>query len=200
LPQKIDNLISTFCVSATHVAFGTIRVEPTLIQLGEVAGFASFEALNEKINVADLDLNRLQIKLLESNFEISFFNDLSHMNNYNKSINYLGSKGFFTDYNSNKNKDISKSVAEQWAKGFVKLLDKDFDPNILAKNIYISKKENHISITNNEFIEMIKNETNKYKLSLNFEKIKQNNEKKITIGEASEIIYSLNKTNITLVQ
>ena len=200
LPQKIDNLISTFCVSATHVAFGTIRVEPTLIQLGEVAGFASFEALNEKINVADLDLNRLQIKLLESNFEISFFNDLSHMNNYNESINYLGSKGFFTDYNSNKNKDISKSVAEQWAKGFVKLLDKDFDPNILAKNIYISKKENHISITNNEFIEMIKNETNKYKLSLNFEKIKQNNEKKITIGEASEIIYSLNKTNITLVQ
>ena len=200
LPQKIDNLISTFCVSATHVAFGTIRVEPTLIQLGEVAGFASFEALNKKINVADLDLNRLQIKLLESNFEISFFNDLSHMNNYNESINYLGSKGFFTDYNSNKNKDISKSVAEQWAKGFVKLLDKDFDPNILAKNIYISKKENHISITNNEFIEMIKNETNKYKLSLNFEKIKQNNEKKITIGEASEIIYSLNKTNITLVQ
>lgn len=200
LPQKIDNLISTFCVSATHVAFGTIRVEPTLIQLGEVAGFASFEALNEKINVADLDLNRLQIKLLESNFEISFFNDLSHMNNYNESINYLGSKGFFTDYNSNKNKDISKSVAEQWAKGFVKLLDKDFDPNILAKNIYISKKESHISITNNEFIEMIKNETNKYKLSLNFEKIKQNNEKKITIGEASEIIYSLNKTNITLVQ
>jgi hypothetical protein len=200
LPQKIDNLISTFCVSATHVAFGTIRVEPTLIQLGEVAGFASFEALNKKINVADLDLNRLQIKLLESNFEISFFNDLSHMNNYNKSINYLGSKGFFTDYNSNKNKDISKSVAEQWAKGFVKLLDKDFDPNILAKNIYISKKESHISITNNEFIEMIKNETNKYKLSLNFEKIKQNNEKKITIGEASEIIYSLNKTNITLVQ
>jgi hypothetical protein len=200
LPQKIDNLISTFCVSATHVAFGTIRVEPTLIQLGEVAGFASFEALNKKINVADLDLNRLQIKLLESNFEISFFNDLSHMNNYNESINYLGSKGFFTDYNSNKNKDISKSVAEQWAKGFVKLLDKDFDPNILAKNIYISKKESHISITNNEFIEMIKNETNKYKLSLNFEKIKQNNEKKITIGEASEIIYSLNKTNITLVQ
>jgi len=196
LPQKIDNLISTFCVSATHVAFGTIRVEPTLIQLGEVAGFASFEALIQKINVADLDPNRLQIKLLESNFEISFFNDLNHLNNHSKSINYLGSKGFFTDYNSNKNMDISQSVAEQWAKGFVKLLDKDFDPNILAKNIYISKKENHISITNNEFIEMIKNENCKNKLNLNFEKIKQNNEKKITIGEASEIIYSLLKTNI----
>ena len=49
--KKIDNLISTFCVSATHVAFGTIRVEPTLIQLGEVAGFASFEALIQKINM-----------------------------------------------------------------------------------------------------------------------------------------------------
>ena len=48
------------------------------------------------------------------------------MNNNSKSINYLGSKGFFTDYNSNKNMDISQSVAEQWAKGFVKLLDKDF--------------------------------------------------------------------------
>jgi len=118
------------------------------------------------------------------------------LNNNSKSINYLGSKGFFTDYNSNKNMDISQSVAEQWAKGFVKLLDKDFDPNILAKNIYISKKENHISITNNEFIEMIKNENCKNKLNLNFEKIKQNNEKKITIGEASEIIYSLLKTNI----
>ena len=44
---------------------------------------------------------------------------------------------------------------------------------------------------------MIKNENCKNKLSLNFEKIKQNNEKKITIGEASEIIYSLHKTNIS---
>ena len=38
--------------------------------------------------------------------------------------------------------DISQ-VAEQWAKG-VKLLDKDFDPNILLRIFIFQKKENHI--------------------------------------------------------
>ncbi len=201
LPKGIDNLISTFCVSATHVAFGTIRVEPTLIQLGEVAGFAVVEAHKKNIHVADLDVDILQINLVENNFEISFFNDIEvdNLKEQSKSINFLGSKGFFTNYNSRMKDQISKTNAEDWAKGFVEFLRKDFNANKLAKKIYNLNKEQNISITGSQFTEIIKSELSKNNIFLNNQKLKNNNHEKITIGEAAEIIYSLYKDNINLV-
>lgn len=201
LPKGIDNLISTFCVSATHVAFGTIRVEPTLIQLGEVAGFAVVEAYKKNIHVADLDVDILQINLVENNFEISFFNDIEvdNLKEQSKSINFLGSKGFFTNYNSRMKDQISKTNAEDWAKGFVEFLRKDFNANKLAKKIYNLNKEQNISITGSQFTEIIKSELSKNNIYLNNQKLKNNNHEKITIGEAAEIIYSLYKDNINLV-
>jgi len=201
LPKCIDNLISTFCVSATHVAFGTIRVEPTLIQLGEVAGFAVIEANKKEINVADLDVDLLQINLVENNFEISFFNDIetNKLKEQSKSINFLASKGFFSNYNAKMKEEISKATAEQWIKGYICLLKKDFDANKLAKKIYILNKETNISISSTQFIEMIESELTKNNINFNNQKLKNNNHEKITIGQAAEIIYSLYKDNINLV-
>lgn len=200
LPKGIDNLISTFCVSATHVAFGTIRVEPTLIQLGEVAGFATIEANKKGINVAEIDVDLLQINLVENNFEISFFNDIEKkkFKEQSKSINYLGSKGFFADYNSKMKEDISKVIAKHWIKGYIYSLRKDFDANELAKKIYILSKEKNISISSTQFIDMIESELRKNNINLNKQKFKNSNHKKMTIGQAAEIMYSLYKDNIKL--
>jgi hypothetical protein len=45
LPLGVDNLIVPVCLSATHVAWGAVRLEPCLMHLGEVAGFAAVIAV-----------------------------------------------------------------------------------------------------------------------------------------------------------
>ncbi|MBI63374.1 MAG: hypothetical protein CL775_05175 [Chloroflexi bacterium] len=197
LPKGVDNLMVTVCLSATHIGFGTIRVEPTLIQLGEVAGFASVLSKEEDTNVSQLETNYLQTQLVENGFAISFFNDvdIDKLNNQSISIHFLGSKGFFTDYNARINDPISKSVAENWVNGYLNFLSKNFDPNTLAKKIYTSKQDENISITNSEFIEMIKSGSNKIHLKFNLPKQIQVNDEIISIGHAAEIIFLLNKNN-----
>lgn len=47
LPLGVDNLVVSVCVGATHVAWGAVRLEPVLVQLGEVAAFAAAFALRD---------------------------------------------------------------------------------------------------------------------------------------------------------
>ena len=200
VPKGIDNLLVTICLSATHIAFGTIRVEPTLIQLGEVAGFASVTSKEQDTNVAKLETDYLQTQLVENGFEISFFNDvdIDNLNSQSISIHFLGSKGFFTDYNAKKNDPLSKSVAKNWVEGYTKLLNKNLDPNNLAKKIYISKKNEDIYITNLEFIEMLKAVSSKENIDFNIPNEIKTNDKEITLGQAAYIIFSIYKANINL--
>ena len=54
--EHATNLVVPVCLSASHVAFGSVRVEPTLMLLGEVAGRAAAEAARREIAVQDVDV------------------------------------------------------------------------------------------------------------------------------------------------
>lgn len=60
LPCNRDNLLVPVCLSATHVAHSAVRVEPTWMALGEVAGFAAAQAVRAPLPVAFIDVARLQ--------------------------------------------------------------------------------------------------------------------------------------------
>jgi hypothetical protein len=57
-PKREDatNLLVPVCLSASHVAFGSVRMEPTLMMLGEAAGSAAAQAARRGIAVQDVDL------------------------------------------------------------------------------------------------------------------------------------------------
>jgi hypothetical protein len=55
LPRGIDNLVVPVAVSATHVAFSVLRMEPTWMTLGQIAGLAAVHAKEQNKNVADID-------------------------------------------------------------------------------------------------------------------------------------------------
>lgn len=57
------NLIVPVCVSASHVAFGTIRMEPVFMQLGHVAGLAASLAIGQEVDVLDVDYFVLRDRL-----------------------------------------------------------------------------------------------------------------------------------------
>ena len=66
LPKRgqCDNLLVPVCLSASHVALGSIRVEPTWIMLGQSAGVAAALAATEGVACHDLPYDRLRERLL----------------------------------------------------------------------------------------------------------------------------------------
>jgi hypothetical protein len=62
VPSKEDcvNLLVPVCCSASHVAFGSVRTEPTLMSLGQAAGTAAALAAIGGTSVQKVDIGRLQ--------------------------------------------------------------------------------------------------------------------------------------------
>lgn len=67
-PQKEQcvNLLVPVCLSATHVAYGSIRMEPVYMSLGHVSGLAAMAAIRADAAVQDIDVKALQVKLLDA--------------------------------------------------------------------------------------------------------------------------------------
>ena len=58
------NLLVPVCVSASHIAYGSIRMEPAFFALGHAAGAAASIAIDAKAAVQDVDYATLRARLL----------------------------------------------------------------------------------------------------------------------------------------
>jgi hypothetical protein len=113
LPRDCDNLLVPVAVSATHVAYGAIRLEPVWIQLGEAAGFASAmcKGLTTPVN---LDANQLRRAMIQAGCVVSFFNDVDQHGQDGPIVQLLGTCGFFTTYNADLDAVLDVATAEDW--------------------------------------------------------------------------------------
>ncbi|MCK5467498.1 MAG: FAD-dependent oxidoreductase, partial [Cyclobacteriaceae bacterium] len=66
IPKKGEctNLLVSICLSASHIAFGSIRMEPVFMVLGQSAATAACLSIDENIRVQDLDYQLLKSQLL----------------------------------------------------------------------------------------------------------------------------------------
>jgi hypothetical protein len=62
-PIAPDNLLVTCAVSATHIAYGSLRMEPVFMMIGQAAGFAAQLARREAVAVQDVSIEKLQAAL-----------------------------------------------------------------------------------------------------------------------------------------
>jgi len=62
--EECSNLLVPLCLSASHVAYGSIRMEPVFMILGQSAGTAAVMAMEEGIVVQDVDYTKLKARLL----------------------------------------------------------------------------------------------------------------------------------------
>jgi hypothetical protein len=60
IPETIDGLIVPVAASTTHVAFSSIRMEPTWMALGQAAGTAAHLALERKVSLRNVPIAPLQ--------------------------------------------------------------------------------------------------------------------------------------------
>jgi len=63
---EVNNLLVPVCLSASHIAYGSIRMEPVFMVLAQSSATAAVMAINEKTGVQDVDVSTLQ-KSLSSN-------------------------------------------------------------------------------------------------------------------------------------
>lgn len=68
IPKKSEctNLLVPVCLSASHIAFGSIRMEPVFMVLGQSAGLAAAMALDVNANIHEVDVEVMQKSLLEN--------------------------------------------------------------------------------------------------------------------------------------
>jgi hypothetical protein len=66
LREHGERLLVPLCLSASHVAFASVRMEPTLMLLGQAAGTAAAQAARRGVAVQDVDIAQLQDDLREA--------------------------------------------------------------------------------------------------------------------------------------
>lgn len=73
--EQCENLLVPVCVSSSHIAFGSIRMEPVFMILGQSAATAAAFAIDEGIAVQDLEYAKLREQLLKDGQVLEYKSD-----------------------------------------------------------------------------------------------------------------------------
>ena len=65
--EECNNLLVPLCLSASHVAYGSIRMEPVFMIMGQSAGVAASLAMDAGVSVQDIDIDKLHQHLEAEN-------------------------------------------------------------------------------------------------------------------------------------
>ena len=68
VPKKgsVDNLLVPVCLASSHIAYGSIRMEPVFMILGQSAAIAACQAIDNNLPLQDLDYKLLKQDLLKT--------------------------------------------------------------------------------------------------------------------------------------
>jgi hypothetical protein len=141
LPREVDNLLVPVALSASHVGWGAIRLEPVWMQTGESAGFAAALAVKSKTTPAKLDPDVLIRQLATSQVMVSFFNDVDVTSNDPQvaAAQFFGTKGFFATYDAKLAAPLTEAVKAVWQDGFVKIQQGTLEPMQLGKAVHAAE-------------------------------------------------------------
>lgn len=62
---ECENLLVPWCLSSSHIAFGSIRMEPVGMVLGQSAATAAAHAMDDNVTVQNVDYDKLRQRLLK---------------------------------------------------------------------------------------------------------------------------------------
>ncbi len=95
LPPTIDGLLVPVAVSASHVAFSSLRMEPTWVALGQATGLAAAQSVARGKEVRTIDVAQLQKSLYEAGAITVYTSDVFPDSPYFTAVQYFGTRGYF---------------------------------------------------------------------------------------------------------
>ena len=103
--SECKNLLVPVCLSATHIAYGSIRMEPVFMVLAESSAFAAVQAIDRKVSAQKIDMNALRAKIKNDPLADGSTAEILVDNDDEKSIVMVGkwtrekdSKGYGSSY------------------------------------------------------------------------------------------------------
>ena len=114
VPKSVDGLLVPVAASTTHIAFATIRLEPTWMTLGQAAGTAAHFAIAGSVQPRAVPIESLQRELLKQDQVLTYFKDIDRKDPAHAALQYFGTKGFFPDYYAKSKDKLDRATADHW--------------------------------------------------------------------------------------
>ncbi|MDX1978940.1 MAG: FAD-dependent oxidoreductase [Bryobacteraceae bacterium] len=95
LPREVDNLLVPVAVSASHVGYSAIRMEPTFAALGQAAGVAAAMAVSKRTTVLRVPVAELQQRLWRAKAITVYFSDVLPGSPDFARVQRFGTLGYF---------------------------------------------------------------------------------------------------------
>jgi hypothetical protein len=115
VPKKpIDNLLVPVAVSASHVGFSTLRMEPCWMAMGQSAGIAAAIAIEDNLKIKNVNIDKLQDRLLDQGATLVYFEDMDEKDMDFKMVQILAIKGFLNGWTVNMHQPVDQEILEEW--------------------------------------------------------------------------------------
>jgi len=119
VPDGLDAILVSCAVSATHVGYGTLRLEPVYMAMGEACGAAADLARRRWIPSSRIPALALQFDLTARGALLTFFHDLDKTQDEFRAFQFFGTRGFFPTYYADPSGLVDRQTAADWiAKAF----------------------------------------------------------------------------------
>ncbi|MFK7933903.1 MAG: FAD-dependent oxidoreductase [Saprospiraceae bacterium] len=106
IPKNVDNLVvADKPISVTNIVNGSSRLQPVILQIGQVAGLVAAEAAKADVSPKDLNIRNLQNKIVEFDGYLMPFIDVEPSDPHFESIQRIGATGILR----------GKGIPYQWA-------------------------------------------------------------------------------------
>ena len=157
VPEGVANLLVPVNASSTHVAWNTIRLEPTWMQIGESAAHAVLQALATGRQPADIDTDKLVRTLAENHFMLAFFNDIDVSVDDPEIVaaQYFATKGFFAGYDALLAEPVNRATAMAWSHAFKQLPAGGLETSEVQRRVHVANAERADSVSGGEFLRML---------------------------------------------
>lgn len=114
VPDNLDGVLVCCAVSATHVGYGTLRLEPVYMAMGEACGAAADLARRRWTPSSRIPALALQFDLTARGALLTFFQDLDKTLSEFRAFQFFGTRGFFPTYYADPSGLVDRQTAVDW--------------------------------------------------------------------------------------
>lgn len=97
VPLHVDGLLVTTAVSGTHIGYGSLRMEPVRMSMGQAAAASAYWSILYSTEPRHVRAAWVQDKILSQHAYINWNSDIDRDTRHFRAINFLGARGVFVN-------------------------------------------------------------------------------------------------------